>query len=76
MIHTTPKIRISAIDALRGFALFGIVIAHYCDQYYAGILPAGHENFNIKNGVDGVLGLLHNIFVVGSSLPFSLFCLG
>jgi uncharacterized membrane protein YeiB len=72
----TPKTRISVIDALRGFALFGIIIAHYCDQYYAGMLPPGHENFNVKNTADAILGLLHNIFVFGKFFTIFSFLFG
>jgi uncharacterized protein len=31
--------RIEAIDVLRGFTLFGIIIVHFVEQYYAGIWP-------------------------------------
>jgi uncharacterized protein len=33
--------RIETIDILRGFTLFGIIIIHMTEQYYAGMLPEG-----------------------------------
>jgi uncharacterized protein len=34
--------RITVIDALRGFTLFGIIIVHMVEQYYAGPIPEKH----------------------------------
>jgi len=34
--------RITVIDALRGFTLFGIIIVHMIEQYYAGPIPEKH----------------------------------
>jgi uncharacterized membrane protein YeiB len=33
--------RIDVVDALRGFALLGIVIVHFMEQFYAGSPPKG-----------------------------------
>ena len=37
--------RITVIDALRGFTLFGIIIVHMIEQYYAGPIP---EKYAVK----------------------------
>jgi len=34
--------RITVIDALRGFTLFGIIIVHMIEQYFAGPMPEKH----------------------------------
>ena len=39
----TPSLpRITVIDALRGFTLFGIIIVHMIEQYFAGPMPEKH----------------------------------
>ncbi|MBY0434493.1 MAG: DUF418 domain-containing protein [Cyclobacteriaceae bacterium] len=54
--------RIEVIDVLRGFTLFGIILVHFNEQYYAGIPPKTHENFLTHNLADtivsGFIGLL------------------
>ena len=50
----TDSSRISMIDALRGFALLGIIIAHMIDQYYAGILPKQYFNQTVSLMIDKV----------------------
>src|SRR5918993_230830 len=68
--------RIQIVDALRGFALFGIIIAHMNNQYYAGMPPPGHESMAIKNGVDSVLQVFHDIFIVGKFYTIFSFLFG
>ena len=39
--------RIEEIDALRGFALFGIVMTHMFEGYLASFTPPQYAGFNI-----------------------------
>ncbi len=41
--------RIKNIDILRGFALLGIIIVHFIEQYYAGQPPEVHATMTAKN---------------------------
>lgn len=54
--------RIEIIDILRGFALLGIVMVHFTEQYYAGQPPEVHADMIAKNLADqitlGVIGFL------------------
>ena len=43
------KDRIEIIDILRGFALLGIIIVHFTEQYYAGQPPEAVKDFGAKN---------------------------
>ncbi len=38
--------RLEVIDVLRGFALFGIIIVHFLDQFYGGTFNGKFENSN------------------------------
>lgn len=70
----TPKInsRIDAVDALRGFALTGIVFAHMLEQYIAAPRPA--EVWGVtSNLLDNIIMGIDNIFIVGKF--FSIFSL-
>jgi uncharacterized protein len=73
---TAGKKRIEIVDALRGFALFGIIIAHMNNQYYAGYPPPGHETMAIKNGFDNFLQLFHDIFIFGKFYTIFSFLFG
>jgi uncharacterized protein len=37
--HAAPRERIGALDALRGFAIFGMLLTHMSDQFIGGPLP-------------------------------------
>lgn len=56
------KDRIEIIDILRGFALLGIIMVHFTEQYYAGQPPEAYSDLNAKNLADqivlGLVGLL------------------
>lgn len=49
---TASTQRIQVIDALRGFALFGIIINHIAYSYLAGPPPPSTPNFNIFSPLD------------------------
>ncbi|MEM9836319.1 MAG: DUF418 domain-containing protein [Bacteroidota bacterium] len=58
---TSKKSRIVIIDALRGFALAGVALAHFTEQYIAGPPPAGFmEGLNglPDQIVQGLIGFL------------------
>ena len=57
--------RISVIDALRGFALMGIVIVHFVEQYVGGPLPEGKYDMMIHHTGDMVVEALIQIFFRG-----------
>ena len=73
---STINKRIDVVDALRGFALFGIIIAHMANQYYAGWPPPGHENMAVKNSFDGFLQTLHDILIVSKFYTIFSFLFG
>jgi uncharacterized protein len=72
---TLTRPRIEMIDALRGFALFGIIIAHFGGQFFAGFPPPGH-NIPVKNNVDEVLDILSGILVFGKFFTIFSFLFG
>lgn len=57
-----PK-RIVAIDALRGFALLGIVLVHMVEQYLGG--PPPEPNFGVFAPVDSAVGGVLDLLVRG-----------
>ena len=70
------KKRIEVVDALRGFALLGIILAHMNYQYYVGYMPPLHENIGINNAVDARLRNLHIVFVFGKFYSIFSFLFG
>lgn len=57
--------RIEIIDILRGFALLGIALVHFVEQYYAGQPPEIHADMVDKNLGDQIVHGLMGIFVQG-----------
>ncbi len=57
--------RIESIDILRGFTLFGIIIVHMVEQYYAGQFPKQHENAIGQNMADQVVQGLVGMLIIG-----------
>ncbi len=56
--------RIEEIDALRGFALFGIIITHMFEGYLASLTPPQYAGFNILFPIDTVSQTItQNLFV-------------
>lgn len=65
MVSTSAQSRIEIIDILRGFTLLGIVMVHFAEQYYAGMHPESHMNFNIKFLGDDIMMGFIGIFISG-----------
>jgi uncharacterized protein len=56
--------RIEEIDALRGFALFGIIMTHMFEGYLASLTPPQYAGFNILFPIDSVFQTsIQNLFV-------------
>ena len=56
--------RIEEIDALRGFALFGIVMTHMFEGYLASFTPPQYAGFNILFPIDSVSQtIIQNLFI-------------
>jgi uncharacterized protein len=56
--------RIEEIDALRGFALFGIIMTHMFEGYVASFTPPQYAGFNLLFPVDAVSQtIVQNLFV-------------
>jgi uncharacterized protein len=64
--------RIVAIDALRGFALFGIVVVHMVEQYLAALQPP-RSNFGIFSNADRTVQAIVTLLFIGKF--FSMFSL-
>lgn len=57
--------RIEIIDIIRGFTLFGIILIHMVEQYYAGPLPEKYEELaNQEIGNMIVMGFV-SVFILG-----------
>ena len=55
-VHAGNSERISVIDALRGFSLIGIIVAHCSNQYLAGPTPPSAGTLNVFSPLDVVVG--------------------
>jgi uncharacterized protein len=67
--------RIRLIDALRGFSLAGIAMAHFGEQYL-GFMPPPGQPYNIHGTADGVLEALSWIFIRGKGFGIFSFMFG
>ena len=56
--------RIEAIDVLRGFTLFGIMLVHMVEQYYAGPMPEKIASAQPVIG-DQIVSGFTGIFIMG-----------
>jgi uncharacterized protein len=66
--------RITVIDALRGFTLFGIIITHMVEQYYAGPIP---EKYAVQgNIVDTIASAFAMILITGKFYAIFSFLFG
>lgn len=62
---STPSQRILTVDALRGFALLGIMIVHMIEQYLAAGPPQEHANYAAHHTVDQVFMAISGILLQG-----------
>ena len=69
------KERIEFVDALRGFSLAGIALAHFGEQYL-GFMPPPGQTYNIHGVADGVLEGLSWLFVRGKGFGIFSFMFG
>jgi uncharacterized protein len=66
--------RITVIDALRGFTLFGIIITHMVEQYYAGPIP---EKYAVQGNVlDTIASAFSMIIITGKFYAIFSFLFG
>jgi uncharacterized protein len=72
---STPATRIVTIDILRGFALLGILLAHFIYWYTGGPLP---QEVYMKNyGIgSGIAAAIHNLLIFGKFFAFFAFLFG
>ena len=77
MQSSLPKdARIEIIDILSGFALLGIIIVHFTEQYYAGQPPEGHADMIAKSLADQItLGVI-GFFIQGKFFMIFSFLFG
>src|SRR6187455_1629843 len=66
--------RITVIDALRGFTLFGIIIVHMIEQYYAGPMPEKHAVQ--PNIIDNIVSAISLILINGKFYAIFSFLFG
>jgi len=59
-MKTVKKNRIHSVDALRGFALAGIVIAHVLEQYLAAFPTEEMQAVMFAGPVDAVVHVFSN----------------
>lgn len=68
--------RIQLIDALRGFALFGIIINHIAMGFLAGPPPPGNEQFNIHSPLDTAFNTAAFVLTFGKFFTIFSFLFG
>lgn len=75
---TSPAIknRIHLVDAMRGFALAGIVMVHFMEQYLGNMPPEGHRNYTQQWPLDRLLEGLAFVFIRGKGFALFSFMFG
>jgi len=68
--------RIHLVDALRGFALAGIVALHFMEQYLGEMPPPGHESYSRHGGLDDGLEALAFLLLRGKGFALFSFMFG
>jgi uncharacterized protein len=71
-----PSERIHIIDALRGFTLLGIIMAHMVEQYYAGVPPETHANETTAHVWDMIVAGLVGLAITGKFFMIFSFLFG
>ena len=72
----TPAQRITTIDALRGFALLGILFAHFIFWHSGGPLPQSFYDPSKYGIASAVVFFINNIFIFGKFYTFFAFLFG
>jgi uncharacterized protein len=78
MVNTlsTPVSRIVILDVLRGFTLFGIIIIHMVEQYYAGMIPQAIQENSPSSLIDNIVQGFAFIFIMGKFFMIFSFLFG
>ena len=76
MSETTTNQRLDVVDGLRGFALMGIVMVHFAEQYLGGPTPADHQNYTQHIPADNVVETFINIVLRGKFFMLFSFLFG
>ncbi len=71
-----PKIRIKTVDALRGFALFGILLVHAAEWFAAGPLPSFVFQSHSQGIANNIVQMIVGIFFSGKFYTFFSFLFG
>ncbi|HEX2534215.1 MAG TPA: DUF418 domain-containing protein [Chitinophagaceae bacterium] len=75
MHPSTKRPRLDTVDILRGFALFGIMLAHFIHWYTAGPLPQAVFN-KFGDAGTGTAEIINNLLVTGKFFSFFSFLFG
>ena len=76
MKNKTITDRITVIDALRGFALLGIIVNHCSQSFLAGPTPPSNPLFNILSPADAILGDILGYLTFGKFFTIFSFLFG
>ena len=76
MKNYTITNRITVIDALRGFALLGIIINHSTQEFLAGPTPPSNPTFNIFSPADALFGQIMGYLTLGKFFTIFSFLFG
>ncbi|OIN59910.1 DUF418 domain-containing protein [Arsenicibacter rosenii] len=71
-----PKVRIETVDALRGFALFGILLVHAAEWFSAGPLPSFVFQTHSQGIANNIVQMIIGIFFSGKFYTFFSFLFG
>lgn len=72
---SSPLKRISALDALRGFALLGIIVMHMLQHFGYGFVPVNHETLHFPQ-LDAAMQWIGNNVVMGRFINIFAFLFG
>ncbi len=77
VLTAEPKAaRIQVVDALRGFALFGIFLVHCAEWYAAGPLPGKVYEANAQGVANGIVQTIVGVLFSGKFFTFFSFLFG
>lgn len=76
MSETLKSERLDVVDALRGFALMGIAIVHFMEQYVGGPTPQAHSNYTQHIFADGIMEGIVNFLLRGKFFMLFSFLFG